>query len=112
MRKLVQVSTEILLKIEKLGRVGQKYGAEKKDVKTDAESKKKREIIGQAKSVMEALAGTNSKYNNPNKVKLDVTPKGNWRVFYNGKDTGVTIGQSVISDSVVEKMGWERHSAK
>lgn len=56
------------------------------------------------------LLTTNSKYKDISKVTVEATPKGNWRVYYDGKDTGMTIDRKQISDRDVDKLGLEHHS--
>lgn len=89
----------------KLGRVGQEYGNHKKELDSG-------KYPYQVKNVINALTAVKSSYKNPKKIKVWSTPKGNWRVYYDGKDTGITLQSHVISDSTVEKMGWELHKSE
>lgn len=72
--------------------------------------KDKGNLPSDAKKVMNALAGVNPKYKDPNLVQVEATPKGNWAVYYDGKYTGTTINGVVLSDATVEKLGWEYHN--
>ncbi len=58
---------------------------------------------------MDALGTSDRKYKDIKKVKVSATPKGNWRVYYDGKDTGVTLSGSLLPDKTVEKYGLEYH---
>jgi hypothetical protein len=82
-------------------------GGEKEGEKSGA--KDKGNLPSDAKKVMNALAGVNSKYKDPNLVQVEATPKGNWAVYYDGKYTGTTINGAILSDATVEKLGWEYH---
>lgn len=86
---------------------GFKEGGEKEGEKNGA--KDKGNLPSDAKKVMNALAGVNSKYKDPNLVQVEATPKGNWVVYYDGKYTGTTINGAILSDATVEKLGWEYH---
>lgn len=55
---------------------------------------------------------TNNKYNDKSKIELKKTDKGNWRCYYDGKDIGVTIAGSTITDSVAKKIGWYKEETK
>lgn len=46
--------------------------------------------------LMDALSRVNSKYTDPDRVTIDITPKGNYRVYYDGKDTGATMSSAVF----------------
>lgn len=39
---------------------------------------------------------SNSKYNDVSKVKRMTTPCGNYRLYYDGHDTGLTIGRAYL----------------
>ena len=54
---------------------------------------------------------TNSKYNDKSKVELKKTDKGNWRCFYDGRDIGVTLNSSVISEAAAKKAGWYKNDS-
>lgn len=69
----------------------------------------KRNLPSDAKKVMDALTGMNSKYKDPNLVQVEATPKGNWAVYYDGKYTGTTLNGAILSDATIEKLGWEYH---
>lgn len=43
-------------------------------------------------------------YNDTSKMKLERTPKGNWRCYYDGKDTGNTIDGKLMSESLARKL--------
>ena len=47
---------------------------------------------------------SNSKYNDTSKMKLERTPKGNWRCYYDAKDTGNTIDGKLISENLARKL--------
>ena len=75
----------------------------------DKGKKKQGDLPYDAKKVMDALASVHSKYKNPDLVQVDSTPKGNWRIYYDGKDTGLTLTGSILSDRTIEELGWEYH---
>lgn len=74
--------------------------------KTTATLKK---LQSEAKKIMDALKTNNSKYSDSSKVTVEATPKGNWRLYYDSKDTGVTIKGSVLSEDTIRDLGWEHH---
>ena len=39
---------------------------------------------------------SSNKYNDPRKVSVLVTPMGNYRLYYGGKDTGLTVGRNQL----------------
>lgn len=53
-----------------------------------------------------------STWNDVSKMSLEKTPKGNWRCYYDGKDTGNTIAGSLMSEATAKKLGMlkEYHS--
>ena len=55
---------------------------------------------------------TNNKYNDKSKIELKKTDKGNWRCYYDGKDIGVTIAGSTITDSAAKKIGWYKEGVE
>lgn len=55
---------------------------------------------------------TNNKYNDKSKIELKKTDKGNWRCYYDGKDIGVTIAGSTITDSAAKKIGWYKEEVE
>ena len=46
-----------------------------------------------------------SRYNDTSKMKIELTPKHNWRCYYDGKDTGVTIDGKLMSTALAKKIG-------
>lgn len=85
------------------------------DLNQEKPSKKKEEtfkVHPQVKSVMNSLSTVNSKYSDPKKVTVEATPKGNWRIYYSGKDTGTTLNTNILSEETIMKVGWEHHSRK
>ena len=76
------------------------------------EEEQKRNKEPEILAVLDALQTSNSKYKNADKISLESTSKGNWRVYYDDNDTGVTIQSSVISDNTVSKYGMEYHEGK
>lgn len=69
----------------------------------------KNNVSPQVKRVMDSLTTVNSKYSDPQKVTVSSTPKGNWRVYYDGKETGVTLGGNQISEDTIRDNQWEHH---
>lgn len=45
----------------------------------------------------------NSSYKDPTKFNLRRTPKGNWRLIYDGKDTGSKINGDVVTESELKR---------
>jgi len=90
-------------------------GKKKNSLDTYLENQKKMQQIGKktlpsdAKKIMDALKTNNSKYSDSSKVTVEATPKGNWRLYYDGKDTGVTIKGSVLSEDTIRDLNWEHH---
>lgn len=79
------------------------------EFKKEHEPKNEGTLPYDAKKVMHALAGVNSKYKDPSLVRVEGTPKGNWAVYYDGKYIGVTVNGAMLSDSTIKKLGWEYH---
>ena len=71
--------------------------------------KDEKKLPSDAKKIMDALKTNNSKYSDSSKVTVEATPKGNWRLYYDGKDTGVTIKGSVLSEDTIRDLNWEHH---
>ena len=69
----------------------------------------KNKFPSEAKKIMDALKTNNSKYSDSSKVTVEATPKGNWRLYYDGKDTGVTIKSSILSEDTIRDLNWEHH---
>lgn len=76
---------------------------------TISDEKDKKKLPSDAKKIMDALKTNNSKYSDSSKVTVEATPKGNWRLYYDGKDTGVTIKGSVLSEDTIRDLNWEHH---
>lgn len=66
-------------------------------------------LLGDIDHIIDLVSISNNKYSDIKKIKLEKTPKGNWRAYYDGKDTGLTIGGKQIQDSVVKQLGLEYH---
>ncbi|MGM9687121.1 MAG: hypothetical protein ACI3YI_13005 [Bacteroidaceae bacterium] len=41
---------------------------------------------------------SSNRYNNPNKITVMQTPSYNWRLYYDNKDTGVTVGRNQLNE--------------
>ena len=83
-------------------------GAES-DNASDLKEETNKKLPSDALGVMRALQSSNSKYKDPSKVTVEATPKGNWYLHYDGKDTGIIIGGSKLSGDTIEELGWEHH---
>ena len=46
-----------------------------------------------------------SSWNDTSKMSLERTPNGNWRCYYDGKDTGNTISGDLMSEATAKKLG-------
>lgn len=55
------------------------------------------------KYIMDAYAIMRSDYNDPTKMQLETTPKGNLRLYYDGKDTGLTYRNN-LSEATIDKL--------
>mgnify|MGYP001059795814 CR=1 FL=1 len=77
----------------------------------DGRKKQTKNLPSDAMKVMDALLTSRSEYNDPSKVTVEATPKGNWRLYYDGEDTGTTISGGLLSDNTIEELGWEHHDA-
>lgn len=51
------------------------------------------------------LSVSNSRYNDASKVTVRATPKGNWRLYYDDKDTGVTVGHREFDSEALDEAG-------
>ena len=67
-------------------------------------SEDKSKIPGVA-GIIDGFKIQRSEYSDLSKMSLEKTPKGNWRLYYNGKDTGTTMQASVISEANAKKAG-------
>lgn len=54
-------------------------------------------------SIQDAFRTIRSSYNDPTKMQLETTPEGDLRLYYNGKDTGTTI-RNTLTDAQIDKM--------
>jgi len=66
---------------------------------------KKIELDSNAKKLIDFYKTAKSSYSDMNKMLIDTTPKCNLRLYYDGKDTGLTIGRDQIPQSTIEKYG-------
>ena len=48
-------------------------------------------------------------YNDLSKRTVDATPSGNWRLYYDGKDTGLTYNGRLLSDKTIMDYNLEHH---
>ena len=93
-------------KNRRLNRVGQQYGSKKQE--TVDEDKKK---IAGVSNIIDGFRIQTDKYSDFSKMSLQKTPKGNWRLYYDGKDTGTTLQASAISDANAKKAGlWKEEN--
>lgn len=83
----------------RLHRVGQEYGKA-----AQKESGDGRNVWGVSR-IMEGFRTQRNSYSDFSKMSIEKTPGGNWRLYYDGKDTGTTMQSSVISDANAKKSG-------
>lgn len=57
------------------------------------------------REIMDAYQTINSRYNDPSKMSFETTPKGNTRLYYDGRDTGVTY--RALPDDIKEDLRLE-----
>lgn len=86
-----------------------KRGGTKTNATSAPPKKDETKLPSEAKKIMDALKTNNSRYSDSSKVTVEATPKGNWRLYYDGKDTGVTIKGSVLSEDTIRDLNWEHH---
>ncbi|GEM_PF-1588694 len=86
-----------------------KRGGTKTNATSAPPKKDETKLPSDAKKIMDALKTNNSRYSDSSKVTVEATPKGNWRLYYDGKDTGVTIKDSVLSEDTIRDLNWEHH---
>ena len=55
--------------------------------------------------VLSLLSVSNSRYNDVSKVTVRATPKGNWRLYYDNKDTGLTVGRRELNGEALDEAG-------
>ena len=63
----------------------------------------------QAEGLMNRLVAESPVMNDPKLVKVKLQPNGDYTVYYDGKDTGIIVGRSGLSDDTIEKLQWEHH---
>lgn len=51
------------------------------------------------------LSVSSSRYKDASKITVQSTPQGNWRLYYGGKDTGVTVGRREFSGEALDEAG-------
>lgn len=56
-------------------------------------------------SFMDKVKTFSSKYNDPSKISVSKTPKGNWNVHYDGKRLGI-FNASTLSEETAKAKGW------
>ncbi len=78
-------------------------------VKEEPEELSEVEQNVEVKSLLNALQSLDTKYKDINKVSVHSTPKGNWKLFYEGKAIGSTLKGSELSEDTVRKYGLEHH---
>lgn len=84
----------------------------KPEMKQETSGEDKKKIAG-VSDIMEGFRIQTNKYSDLSKMSLQKTPKGNWRLYYDGKDTGTTMQASVISDANAKKAGlWKEEEEK
>lgn len=83
----------------RLHRVGQEYGKAGQKESGDG-----RNVSGVSK-IMEGFRIQRSSYSDFSKMSIEKTPGGNWRLYYDGRDTGTTMQSSVISEENAKKSG-------
>lgn len=86
-------------KNRRLHRVGQEYGKAGQKEFGDG-----RNVSGVSK-IMEGFRIQRSSYSDFSKMSIEKTPGGNWRLYYDGRDTGTTMQSSVISEENAKKSG-------
>jgi hypothetical protein len=53
------------------------------------------------KNLIDAFMVAKNSYNDLSKMTVDSTPGGNWRLYYDGKDTGLTYNGRLLSDKTI-----------
>lgn len=51
------------------------------------------------------LRVSSSRYNDASKITVQSTPKGNWRLYYDNKDTGLTVSRKEFSGEALDEAG-------
>lgn len=80
----------------------EKHGS---DVKLSESEKKQLNAV-----IRDGFLISKSSYKDVSKMSLEKTPKGNWRCYYDGKDTGNVISGSLMSRSTAKKIGLLKNS--
>ena len=62
-------------------------------------------------SFMDKIKIFSNKYNDPSKVSVSKTPKGNWDVSYDGHRLGI-INADQLSEKVAKNQGWLKEESK
>lgn len=83
---------------------GEDKKSKKPEMKQETGGEDKKKIAG-VSDIMEGFRIQTNKYSDLSKMSLQKTPKGNWRLYYDGKDTGTTMQASTISDANAKKAG-------
>ena len=91
-------------KNRRLHRVGQEYGKAAQKESSDG-----RNVIGVSR-IMEGFRTQRNSYSDFSKMSIEKTPGGNWRLYYDGKDTGATMQSSAISEENAKKSGLWKNS--
>lgn len=59
-----------------------------------------------ASKIIDKFKTINSKYSDRDKMSLEKTDSGNWRLYYDGKYTGTTLNKDIISEANARKEGF------
>ena len=63
----------------------------------------------QLSRVLSALKVAHNDYKDASKITVEATPKGNWKVYYEGKDTGITYDGKLLSEGAIRSLNLEHH---
>jgi hypothetical protein len=78
---------------------------EQQSEKKDSTQNKEAKILDyNAKKFMNSLKLMNNNFKDIDKVKVEATPKGNWAVYYDGKEI-TTVGGNILNEDTIEKYG-------
>lgn len=77
--------------------------------KSSSKKEEKKQPNSQVTKLLEALKVSDNDYKDWNKITVESSPKGNWIVYYNGKNTGLIYQGKFLSENTVREFGLEHY---
>lgn len=77
------------------------------NARQSASARREAEKLRVRKYVLDELSIVSERFTDPKEVSVEITPKGNYRIWYGDYDTGLTVGRlrAGIGKSTLRKYG-------